>query len=178
MANESIAIWRATDQVSGQLEATASAANKIILNPSPVLSTGGYVFNTELFYRNAVPENPKVGGQINEVQDMGLDGIDLQITGQFQPSTTNTDVAKLRDWMREDKMVQGGGTLSFEKGRFGLRMDDFPQFNIVPKGDADPLQGYGWVLAAVRFVRQGEFKNKLGVVITLRFSGDPVGLGT
>lgn len=173
-----MAIWRATDVTNGELEATATAANIILFNATPVAASGGFVFNTELFYRNSVPENPKVAGQINEVQDMGLDGIDLQITGQLQPASTLADVAKLRNWMREPKMIQNGATLSFEKGRFGLRMDDLPQFGVVPTGDADPLSGYGWVLAAIKLMRQGEYQEKLGVVITLRFSGDPVGLGT
>ncbi len=166
MANT--AIWRAVS--AGQPgEGDASVENKIEFNPEPVVATGSYVFNTEVNYRNATPENPRVAGQINEVQDMGLQGIDIQITGQLrQTSDTNGDLAHLVTWLQEDKTLQS----DFPKGRFGLRMNDMPQFNITP------ALTFGYVLAQARIIRDGEYKDKAGVVITLRFSGDPVGLGT
>jgi hypothetical protein len=153
----------------GATEAAALAVNKIQFNSQPVIATGSYVFNTEVNYRNATPENPRVGGQINEVQDMGLQGIDVQITGQLrQTSSTSGDLANLVTWLQEDKTEQ----TSFPKGIFGLRMDDMPQFNIQPSST------YGYVLAQTRVIREGEYKEKAGVIITLRFSGDPAGLGT
>jgi len=100
---------------------------------------------------------------------MGLQGIDVQITGQIrQTSSITADLKHLVTWLQEDKTVQG----PFPKGRFGLRMDDMPQFNVTPSTT------YGYVLAQTRIIRDGEYKEKAGVVITLRFSGDPVGLGT
>ena len=166
MAGENTAIWRA---VTSGSEGAASAANKILFNSSPVIATGSYVFNTEVNYRNATPENPRVAGQINEVQDMGLQGIDIQLTGQVrQTSNTTLDLEHLVTWLQEDKTVQSG----FPKGRFGLRMDDMPQFNVTPSAT------FGYVLAQTRIIRDGEYKEKAGIVLTLRFSGDPQGLGT
>lgn len=169
MANT--AIWRAVTAGQGA-EGDASTPNKIEFNPEPVVATGSYVFNTEVNYRNATPENPRVAGQINEVQDMGLQGIDIQVTGQLRNVKTadvnTSDLSKLVVWLQEGKTVQAG----FPKGRFGLRMDDMPQFNV------EPSTTYGYVLAQVRVIRDGEYKDKAGVVITLRFSGDPSGLGT
>lgn len=99
---------------------------------------------------------------------MGLQGIDVQITGQIrQSSSTSLDLTHLTTWLKEDKTIQVG----FPKGRFGLRMDDMPQFNV------EPTTTYGYVLAQSRIIRDGEYKEKAGVIITLRFSGDPVGLG-
>jgi hypothetical protein len=168
LANENTAIWRATT-AQGATEAAALAENIILFNSQPVIATGSYVFNTEVNYRNATPENPRVAGQINEVQDMGLQGIDVQVTGQIrQSSSTSLDLSHLVTWLQEDKTVQS----DFPKGRFGLRMDDMPQFNVQPDTD------FGYVLAQSRIVRDGEFKEKAGVVLTLRFSGDPDGLGT
>ncbi len=168
MAGENTAIWRATT-AQGASEGAALAVNIIEFNSQPVIATGSYVFNTEVNYRNATPENPRVAGQINEVQDMGLQGIDVQITGQLrQTSSTTQDLANLVTWLQEDKTVQS----TFPKGRFGLRMDDMPQFNVQPDTD------FGYVLAQTRVIREGEYKEKAGVVITLRFSGDPQGLGT
>lgn len=168
MAGENTAIWRATT-AEGGTEAAALATNIILFNSQPVIATGSYVFNTEVNYRNATPENPRVAGQINEVQDMGLQGIDVQVTGQIrQSSSTSDDLSHLVTWLQEDKTVQS----DFPKGRFGLRMDDMPQFNVQPALD------YGYVLAQTRIIREGEYKEKAGVVLTLRFSGDPTGLGT
>jgi len=100
---------------------------------------------------------------------MGLQGIDVQVTGQIrQSSSTSNDLAHLVTWLQEDKTLQTG----FPKGRFGLRMNDMPQFNV------EPATTYGYVLAQTRIIRDGEYKEKAGVVITLRFSGDPQGLGT
>ncbi len=168
MAGENTAIWRATT-AQGATEAAALDANIILFNSQPVIATGSYVFNTEVNYRNATPENPRVAGQINEVQDMGLQGIDVQVTGQIrQSSSTSLDLSHLVTWLQEDKTVQA----DFPKGRFGLRMDDMPQFNV------QPSLTYGYVLAQTRIIREGEYKEKAGVVLTLRFSGDPTGLGT
>jgi hypothetical protein len=168
LAGENTAIWRATT-AQGGTEAAALAANKILFNSSPVVATGSYVFNTEVNYRNATPENPRVAGQINEVQDMGLQGIDVQVTGQIrQTSSITDDLSNLVTWLQEDKTVQA----SFPKGRFGLRMNDMPQFNITPS------LTFGYVLAQTRIIRDGEYKDKAGVILTLRFSGNPVGLGT
>ena len=168
MAGENTAIWRATI-AQGSTEVAALPENIILFNSQPVIATGSYVFNTEVNYRNATPENPRVAGQINEVQDMGLQGIDVQITGQLrQTSSTSGDLANLVTWLQEDKTEQ----TTFPKGIFGLRMDDMPQFNV------QPTSTYGYVLAQTRVIREGEYKEKAGAVITLRFSGDPQGLGT
>jgi len=168
LANENTAIWRATT-AQGAKEAAALSQNIILFNSEPVVATGSFVFNTEVNYRNATPENPRVAGQINEVQDMGLQGIDVQVTGQIrQTSQSDQDLANLVTWLQEDKTVQS----TFPKGRFGLRMNDLPQFNV------EPAITFGYVLAQTRIIRDGEYKEKAGVVITLRFSGDPQGLGT
>jgi len=168
LAGENTAIWRAT-VVEGATEAAALPENIILFNSQPVIATGSYVFNTEINYRNSTPENPRVAGQINEVQDMGLQGIDVQVTGQLrQTSSLIGDLSHLVTWLQEDKTEQ---TL-FPKGIFGLRMNDMPQFNVTPSAT------FGYVLAQTRIIRDGEYKQKAGVVLTLRFSGDPQGLGT
>lgn len=165
---DNTAIWRAT-VAQGATELNALAKNKILFNTTPVSGTGSFVFNTEVNYRNATPENPRVAGQINEVQDMGLQGIDVQVTGQIrETSETDKDLADLVTWLQENKTEQK----LFPKGIFGLRMNDMPQFNV------EPSLTFGYILAQARFIRDGEFKEKAGIVLTLRFSGDPQGLGT
>ena len=170
MAGENTAIWRATTEKGGA-ESAAVAVDKIVFNSSPVATagTGSFVFNTEVNYRNATPENPRVAGQINEVQDMGLQGIDVQVTGQIrQTSSKDQDLKNLVTWLQQDKTVQS----EFPKGRFGLRMNDMPQFNV------QPTSTFGYVLAQARIIRDGEYKEKAAIILTLRFSGDPKGLGS
>ena len=171
MAGENTAIFRVT--TTGQNEGNVPANEKILFNPTDVATNNGFVFASEVFYRNSIPENPKVAGQINEVQDMGLDGIDVQLTTRIQNSSDVSPGSKmdiLKKWLIEDKTNP-----VFRKGRFGLRMDDNPIFNVTPD-DSSPL--FGYVLANIRFLRPEDHKNKVDAIITLRFSGDPVGLGT
>jgi len=172
MAGENSAIFRVTN--TGDTEASVSADEKILFNPTSEGGDDSLMFSTDIFYRNSIPENPKVQGQINEVQDMGLDGVDVSLTTKQLNSSNNSagsvmDI--LRKWLIEDKTSP-----TFLKGRFGLRLDDIPIFNNTPTGPPNsPFAGY--VLATVRFNRPQDMKNKADVVITLRFSGDPQRLG-
>lgn len=171
MAGENTAIFRVT--TTGQNEGNLDPNELIVFNPTDLATANGYVFASEVFYRNSIPENPKVAGQINEVQDMGLDGIDVQLTTRIQNSSVSTASSKmgiLKKWLIEDKTNP-----VFKKGRFGLRMDDNPIFNVTP--DDSPLT-FGYVLANIRFIRPQDLKNMVDAIITLRFSGDVLGLGT
>ena len=174
MAGENSAIWRAT--ITGQGAESLAPADEIILfNPDSEGANDSLMFSTEIFYRNSIPENPKVAGQINEVQDMGLDGVDVQLTAK-QLNCANDSAGSvmdiLRKWLIEDKTNP-----AFAKGRFGLRLDDIPIFNVQPQGSPSTPE-YGYVLANARFTRPQDWKNKADVIITFRFSGDPTGLGT
>jgi hypothetical protein len=139
-----------------------SGGEVILFNETSVNTAGGHVFNSEFSVRNSVAENTKVDGNNNEVQDMGLDGIEVTITGLFKDTdATNNDIKKLMAWINEDKTTTG-----FTQGRFGLRLDDFPYFNLVPTST------YGYVLNSIRFVRDPNKENRAGFVMTLRVGGD------
>lgn len=161
MASNS-AIWQVQSGAANGTEATATSTNTILFNESPVVSTGGVIFTTDFNVRNSVAENTKVDGNGNAIQDMGLDGIDIQITGLIKDSDSgNGSVTKLMSWIKAGKTTTG-----YTEGRFGLRLDDFPFFNMVPTST------YGLVINNVRFVRDPEKINKVGVVINLRVGGD------
>lgn len=139
-----------------------SGGEVILFNETSVNTAGGHVFNSEFSVRNSVAENTKVDGNNNEVQDMGLDGVEVTITGLFKDTdATNNDVKKLMAWINEDKTTTG-----FTQGRFGLRLDDFPYFNLVPTST------YGYVLNSIRFIRDPNKENRAGFVMTLRVGGD------
>jgi len=162
MASENSAIWQVQDGAdTGAENGATPAADVILFNPQPVIATGGYVFETEFTVRNSTPENESVASNNNEVQDMGLDGVDVQVTGILYRAGTSGSMTKLIQWLKDPKTATG-----YTEGRFGLRLDDFPHFDVVP------TPTYGYVLADVRFIRDGEHKDKVQVVLTLRLSGD------
>ena len=134
----------------------------VLFNETPVQTKGGNIFSSDFSIRNSVAENPKVDGNGNDVQDMGLDGIDVTITGLFKDSdASNTSIIKLMTWVNEAKTTTG-----YLEGRFGLRIDDFPYFNMVPKST------YGYVLNNISFVRDPNKENRAGFILSLRVGGN------
>ena len=168
MASNS-ALWWVKSGAANGTESTAVsdttnfADGEIILfNESPVVLKGGHVFTSDFNVRNSIAENPKVDGTGNEVQDMGLAGVDITITGTVKDSdVSNTVMDKFMTWTNEGKTTTG-----YTQGRFGLRIDDFPYFNMVPTST------YGILLNNVSFVRNPNKDNKVGFVMVLRVGGD------
>ena len=168
MAGQS-ALWWVNDSAANGTEATATArttdfasGDVILFNETPVVTAGGHIFESRFSIRNSVPENSKVDGDGNDVQDMGLDGADVVITGLFKDVDSSHDsITKLLTWMRKDKTAT-----DFEEGRFGLRLDDFPYFNMVPTSN------YGYVISNPEFIRSGEEDNKAGFSLSLTVGGD------
>jgi len=166
------ALWWVKDSAADGAEATATAdttnfaSGEIVLfNETPVVSAGGHIFNSRFNLRNSVAENPKVDGDGNDLQDMGIDGIDVTITGLIKDvDLANDSVTKLMTWFRKEKTGTG-----YTEGRFGLRLDDFPYFNMVPTST------YGYAMQNVEFVRDGEDINKVGFVMNLVAGGDRSG---
>lgn len=150
-------------EASAVSDTTNFADGEIILfNESPVVLKGGHVFTSDFNVRNSIAENPKVDGTGNEVQDMGLAGVDITITGTVKDSdASNTVMDKFMTWTNEAKT-----TIGYTQGRFGLRIDDFPYFNMVPTST------YGIILNNISFVRNPNKDNKVGFVMVLRVGGD------
>lgn len=171
MANEDSAIWQVQSGTANGSESTAGAANTILFNASPVIGSGGLIFNQEFNIRNSTPENESVGANNNEVEDMGIDGIDVQITGTFIAKDTNTSISRLIRFMKEPK--GGVEVVGYEEGRFGLRLDNFPHFNVTPDGNGSAGGStFGYILASIRFIDDGAELNRVGFIATLRLSGD------
>lgn len=164
-------IWRA---VNGNLtQAGASAGNIIKFNEGSV-NQNGYIYKSEFEVRISVPENERIAEDLNAVQDMGLDGIDITLTGMIEESdieTTNSKVINLMTWLKEPKTDS-----DFAFGKFGLLLPDFPHFNVQPQNTGSTQ--YGYIISGIRFIRDGEDKNKVGVIIQLRYAGDKTGLNT
>jgi|SaaInlV_165m_DNA_3_1040750.scaffolds.fasta_scaffold10250_1 hypothetical protein len=165
MANENIAIWQVQTSAANGTEATATTTNTQLLNPdSRNPSDGGYTDDIQVDFRRAVPENPAVDADNNELQDMGVDGLDITIhgvSGDTDNDTTTNLVNKLSKWLQE-----GNTTTGFTKGRYGLRMDNGPQWNVVPTST------YGYHLRSANFRYIGEKKDLVEFTITLALGGD------
>lgn len=157
MAGDS-AIWRATT-----LGAEGSNGSDIIeFNLGAAPDNTSNITQTELEMDVGIGENEKAGGDINELQDTGLATITFTITGSIVSPSTSSAVSRLKIWLIEGKTVD---TL-FPKARFGLRLNDFPGFNLTPTTTR------GYMISNFRFIRPREFRGKLDFVATLRFNGD------
>lgn len=115
-------------------------------------------------FRRAVPENEAVDADNNEIQDMGIDGLDIVITGvsgDADNDTTSNFVNKLSKWIQD-----GNTTTGYTKGRYGLRLDNAPQWNVVPTST------YGFHIRSCRYRYLGERKDAVEFVIQLSLGGD------
>lgn len=135
-----------------------------MFNPLPKLVTSNYIFKTEVSFRKSIPEIPSVNTNNNQVQDMGLDGLDVQVVGlafRATDDTANSNINKIKRFMKER-----GKTTGYTKGRFGLRNDRIPQFNVVPTST------FGYILQEARIIDEGNRKDKVGIMLVLRLGGD------
>ncbi len=161
MASEKILVWQVQRGAANGTQATAGNANTVKFNPTPILKSGNYVYKTEIMLRKATPENPAVNVNNNEIQDMGAEGIDYQIVGEITDAKDSGDIPKLVNWYQASNATTG-----FTKGRFGLSHSLFTFFNVTPTST------YGYHIADMRFILQGEPKGVCGIVLTLRLGGD------
>jgi hypothetical protein len=169
MAGENAAIWQCQAGV-GAAEATvlANDANDVALfnDTAKVIGTQGvsYISDIVVDFRKAVPENEAVNSDNNEIQDMGIMGFDIIIkgvTGDTDNDAATNLVNKLSLWLQEDNVATG-----FTKGRFGLRLDNAPQWNVVPTST------YGFHLLSANFQYIGEDSDKCAFTIKLALGGD------
>jgi hypothetical protein len=161
MAGQS-ALWQVQDSAANGTEATATSTNTILFNETPVVTSGGNIFATDFNIRRAIGENTNVDGNGNELQDMRLSGIEIQVTGIIKDADSgNAIIGKLMTWLKEDQDATG-----YEEGRFGLRLDDFPHFNMIPTST------YGIMIRNLRFARDPSKNNKAGFILTLAIGGN------
>ena len=166
MAGENAAIWEVQSGAANGLEATAGAANTQLFNDTGKVIGAGtpYIDEINIDFRRAVPENEAVNADNNEIQDMGIQGLDVTITG-LSGNTDNDAVANLVN--KFSKWLQDGNTTTgFTKGRFGLRLDNAPQWNV------DPTSTFGYHIRTATFQYIGEKKDTVKFTISLGLGGD------
>ena len=165
MAGENAAIWQVQASAANGTEATATTTHTVLFNSSTkVPSDGGFIDDILVDFRRAVPENEAVDADNNELQDMGIDGLDITVTGYIgnaNNDTSTNSVTKLVKWMQEKNTA----TL-FTKGRYGLRLDNAPNWNVVPTAT------YGYYIRQIRFHYIGENVDLVKITIALSLGGD------
>ncbi len=164
-------IWRATNvdiNKQCQLAQAESSIQFDIIN----VTNGKYIHQTQLDIVVAIGDNEKPQGNVNELQDVGVDSITWTITGSVESPQTNNAFQTVKVWM-----LDGKTTTNFTKGRFGLYLDDIVAYNLVPTatgigGTATVEQPRGYILSNWQWVRSGQINGKAEFIATLRFNGD------
>lgn len=164
-------IWRCTNADANKQCQLASAESSISFTISNI-TDGKHIHQTELNMVVAIGENEKPQGDVNELQDVGVDSITWIITGSVESPTTNDVFQTSKVWM-----LGGKTTTTFTKGRFGLSLDDITAFNLVPTGTgtggtATVEQPRGYILSNWQWVKSGQVNGKADFIATLRFNGD------
>ena len=163
MSNASI--WQVQASASDGQESTAGSANTITFNSTTKQpSEGSFISDIAVEFRRAVPENEAVATDNNELQDMGIDGLDIVLTGiigDADNDTSSNPINKLSNW------IQGGNTATgYTKGRFGLKLNNAPQWNVTPTST------FGYHIKDVKLQYMGERKDLAKFTIRLALGGD------
>ena len=165
MAGENSALWQVQASAADGTEATATSTHTVLFNSSSKIpSDGAFIDDKLVEFRRAAPENESVDADNNEIQDMGIDGLDITISGYIgnadNDDSTNS-VNKLIKWLKD-----GNTTTGYTKGRYGLRLDNAPQWNVVPAAT------FGYHIRTIRFQYIGENVDLVKVTIALSLGGD------
>lgn len=151
-------IWRDSN--------TVPTSDIIEFNNTPVYPDAtGHVSQTDLTLTSAFSRNPKPKQALDEIQDTGFSTFDIIISGFIEDPSNSAIPALVKIWLLEDKT-----TTSFDFGRFGCQLDDFPAYNVRPNDNR------GCMLTDWTWVRAGQTLGKAEFVATLRFNSNVIGL--
>ena len=164
-------IWRATSADANK-QCLRANGDSVIEFTSGNVSNGRHIHQTQFDITVAIGDNEKPQGNVNELQDVGVDSINWTITGSVESPATNTVFQTIKEWM-----LDGKTTATFTKGRFGLELDDILKYNLIPTGTgtggtASVEQPRGYIISNWQWLRNGESNSKADFVATLRFNGD------
>lgn len=159
------ALWQVQSGVGSGSESTAGDTHTIDFNSSTkVPSDGPFISDINIDFRRAVPENESVQEDNNELQDMGIDGLDIileGIIGDADNDATANAVNKLSKWIQDGNTVTG-----YTKGRYGLRLDNAPQWNVVPTST------YGYHIRDIKLQYMGEKRDLVKFTLRIALGGD------
>jgi len=161
------ALWQVQASAADGTEALAGDTNTIDFadnDSSKNPSAGAFLSDITVDFRRAVPENEAVDADNNELQDMGVDGLDIILVGLIGNANndiTGNPINKLSKW------IQDGNTATlFTKGRYGLRLDNAPQWDVVPTSTL------GYHIKDCNFKYVGERKDIAEFTLRISLGGD------
>ena len=157
MANS--AIFRTTG--AGENEGTVSASEKIEFNEAVVEDSDQIVTRTEFEMSRAFGKQSRIRKTFShKIEDTGFQGLDPVITGVIRTANIEETEYKIKRWMLEDQFNS-----NYKHGRFGLRLDDNPVFNVTP------VATRGYFLERIKLIRSGSHRGKLEFIAFLRYDG-------
>lgn len=153
-------IWRDSN--------TVPASDIVEFNATAALpDSTGSVQQTSIQLTSAVSINPKPKGKLDELQDTGFSSCTFTITGFIEDPTNSQIPNIIKGWMIDDK-----ATATYDFGRFGIELDDFPWFDVHPNANR------GCILSDWNWIRAGETRGKAEFVATVRFNANKTGLNS
>ncbi len=159
-------LWRSIVAVGG-LGLRVNADSEIEFTPSNV-TDGKHIHQHEIAGLVGFSENEKPKGAGNEFQDTGFDSFTFTVTGTTENPGLNAAEQTVKEWLIEDKT---NGV--FTKGRFGIELEDFSKYNVVPAAAGlVPDQPRGLILVSWQWIRNGEFRGKADFVAVFKLNGD------
>lgn len=165
MAGENAYIWQVQASAANGSRATAGTSNtQSFNNTGKVPSGGAYIQDIQVDFRRAVPENASVNANNNEIQDMGVDGLDIIITGVSGDADNDTAtnlINMFSEWIQDGNTATG-----FTKGRYGLTLGNAPQWDVTPTAT------YGYHIRSANFKYVGEKHDLVEFTIALALGGD------
>jgi len=166
--------WRSdTDNTANRGLRTEADADTIIFTAGTVVD-GAHVSQTDIDIAIGTGINEKPKGNINEIQDTFVDGVTFTISGFIENAITNNVPQSIKEFLMEEKT-----NAVFTKGRFGIELNDFPSYNVIPiTVSASPIQPRGLILTNWRWIRIGETGGKAAFTATVMLNGDHGTVGT
>lgn len=165
MANENGALWQVQASAADGTEATATSTNTVLFNPDTYEpDDGAFTEGIRVSLRKSTPEGPSVNSDYTAMQDMGLQGLDVVLTtfvGKANSTTSTDPIPKLVAFQKGNNTTTG-----YTKGRFGLRLDNAPQWNV------DPTSTYGYHIRNIEYNYVPDESNMCMVTIFLTLGGD------
>ena len=153
------AIFRATNL--GQNEGSVETSEKILFNSDDILLNDQIINNTEFDIRRALGKQARIRREFShKIEDTGFEGIDPIISGTIKTENILEAEYKIKRWLLEDQF-----TTPLPMGRFGLRLNDNPVFNLTPNAER------GYMLERIRLIRPGTHRGKLQFIGFLKFNG-------
>jgi len=167
MTQTTSTIWRVSTFDSFGIGEISDADTVITFEPGSVVA-GDHIAQTDINIEIGVGVNEKPKGNLNEIQDTFVDSVIFTLTGFIEDASFNFSTQVVKEWLMEEKT-----NAVFTKGRFGIEMPDFPDYNVKPMiTGLSPEQPRGLILTSWNWIRTGETQSKAAFVATLRLNGD------